>query len=47
MLGAEKLDMSLLKGRRLLNIDSEEEGVLTCGCAGGLRFNTLHLISRK
>lgn len=29
--------MSLLKGRRLLNIDSEEEGVLTCGCAGGLR----------
>lgn len=37
MLGAEKLDMSLLKGRRLLNIDSEEEGVLTCGCAGGLR----------
>lgn len=37
MLGAEKLDMTLLKGRRLLNIDSEEEGVLTCGCAGGLR----------
>ena len=26
-----------MKGRRLLNIDSEEEGVLTCGCAGGLR----------
>ena len=37
MLGAEKLDMTLLKGRRLLNIDSEEEGVLTCGGAGGLR----------
>ncbi|MBO6107880.1 MAG: aminoacyl-histidine dipeptidase [Eubacterium sp.] len=35
MLGAAALDMSILKGRMLLNIDSEEEGVLLCGCAGG------------
>jgi len=33
--GAEALDMTLLRGRRMLNIDSEEEGILTVGCAGG------------
>lgn len=40
--GAGGLDASLLSARRLLNLDSEEEGVLTVGCAGGadteLRF---------
>ncbi|MGN1090675.1 MAG: aminoacyl-histidine dipeptidase [Huintestinicola sp.] len=35
--GAEGLDFSDLKGRRLINIDSEEEGILTTGCAGGIR----------
>ncbi len=35
LLGASALDASDLKGRVLLNIDSEEEGVLTVGCAGG------------
>lgn len=35
--GAFGLDMSDLKGRRLLNIDSEEEGVFTVSCAGGVR----------
>ena len=30
-----------LKGRRLLNLDSEEEGVFTVGCAGGLRADCL------
>ena len=37
LLGAAGLDCSDLAGRRLLNIDSEEEGVLTVGCAGGAR----------
>lgn len=36
MLGAAVLDYSALKGRRLINIDSEEEGVFCVGCAGGL-----------
>ena len=27
LLGAEAIDLSMLKGRRLLNIDSEEEGI--------------------
>lgn len=35
MLGAAALDTSCLKGKTLINIDSEEEGVLTVGCAGG------------
>lgn len=39
MEGAHAIDGSLLKGRRLLNIDSEEEGIFTCGCAGGCRIN--------
>lgn len=37
MYGAEGLDGSLLEGRTLINIDSEEEGILTVSCAGGTR----------
>ncbi len=33
--GAYGLDTSVLKARRLLNLDSEAEGVMTAGCAGG------------
>lgn len=33
--GASNLDGSLLQGRQLLNLDSEEEGALYVGCAGG------------
>ena len=33
--GARNLDASLLKGRFLINLDSEDEGVITIGCAGG------------
>lgn len=35
--GAIGVDMSLLKGNTLINIDSEEEGILWAGCAGGMR----------
>ena len=35
--GAKALDGSLLSGRYLLNIDSEEENIVLCGCAGGAR----------
>ncbi len=35
LLGAAALDCSALKGRILLNIDSEEEGKLLVSCAGG------------
>ena len=33
--GARVMDLSMLKGRRLLNLDNEEEGVLLTSCAGG------------
>ena len=33
--GAARLDARLLSGRRLINLDSEEEGILYVGCAGG------------
>lgn len=35
MEGASGIDVSMLEGRRLLNLDSEEEGILLAGCAGG------------
>ena len=37
MEGAAGVDLSTLKGRRLINIDSEDEGVFTVACAGGAR----------
>lgn len=36
--GAHALDFSQLSGKRLINLDSEEEGILTAGCSGGFRF---------
>ena len=36
LLGATSLDASDLKGRYLINMDSEEEGYLWISCAGGL-----------
>lgn len=35
--GAEAFDYSLVSARRMINMDSEELGVVTCGCAGGMR----------
>ena len=35
MLGAEALDAAPLRGRKLINVDSEEEGIFTVSCAGG------------
>ena len=35
--GARAIDLSMLKAKRMLNIDSEEEGILLTSCAGGLR----------
>lgn len=40
MNGALNLDTSLLEGKILLNIDSEEEGVFTLGCAGGILMDS-------
>ena len=46
MTGASALDGKLLSGRLLINLDSEEEGVFTVGCAGGLRVYTSTEVKR-
>ena len=38
MIGARALDASDLKAKYLINIDSEEEGILTVSCAGACRM---------
>ena len=35
MLGAAAIDLSDLKGKIMLNMDSEDEGIFLAGCAGG------------
>lgn len=37
LLGASGIDLSVLKGQYLINLDSEEEGIFLTSCAGGLR----------
>jgi dipeptidase D len=47
MLGADGIDLSMLKGRTLLNIDSEEEGIFTVSCAGGCRVTLSLDVERR
>lgn len=35
MLGAAAIDLSEIKGRTMINLDSEDEGIFTVSCAGG------------
>ena len=37
MIGADRFDFSKLAAKRLINLDSECESVVTAGCAGGIR----------
>lgn len=36
MLGAKELDTKVLSAKRMINVDSEEPGVITVSCAGGI-----------
>lgn len=36
--GARGIDLSMLQGKRMLNLDSEEEGIFLTSCAGGARM---------
>lgn len=47
MEGATAIDLSMLKARRMLNIDSEEEGILLTSCAGGMRTDCHIPIQRE
>lgn len=47
MVGALSLDMSCLSGKKMINIDSEESGVVTVSCAGGSDFYAEIPVQRK
>lgn len=47
MEGAAGIDVSMLKGKKLLNIDSEEEGVMLTSCAGGCSAEITLPIARE
>ena len=45
--GAEALDASKLSGKYLINLDSEDEGIILSSCAGGLRSDCNMPIDRE
>ena len=47
LLGAAALDADVLQGKRLINLDSETEGVFTVSCAGGARANCRIPVTRE
>ncbi len=47
MEGAVNLDCSLLKGKTMINLDSEDENVLWVSCAGGIKNNITFPVKRE
>ena len=47
MEGAAGIDLSMLRGRKMLNLDSEEEGIFTVSCAGGVRTQISMPVQRR
>ena len=47
MYGAAGIDLSMLQGRTLINIDSEDEGIFTVSCAGGARGTITLPVKRR
>lgn len=47
MLGAMDIDLSMLKGHRMLNIDSDVEGHFLTSCAGGMTVLTTIPVTRQ
>lgn len=47
MLGADAIDLSMLQGRTLLNLDSEDEGIFTVSCAGGATVTIRLPVTRR
>lgn len=46
MYGADGVDLSMFKGKRMINLDSEDEGIFTVSCAGGARAGICLPLSR-
>lgn len=47
LLGANAIDLSRLKGRALINLDSESEGIFTVSCAGGCTAHIALPVARR
>ena len=47
MEGATGIDVSGLKGKRMINIDNEVEGEFIVGCAGGVRVNLSRTVNKE
>lgn len=47
MEGANSIDLSMLKGSQMLNLDSEEEGIFLSSCAGGLSTKSTLPVERE
>ncbi len=47
LIGAAALDGKLLSARTMINLDSEEEGVATVSCAGGLRMRFVRTVEHQ
>ena len=46
MEGATGIDLSMLLGRRMINLDQEEEGIFITSCAGGARVDVIIPVKR-
>jgi len=47
LFGAAGVDMAPMKGKKLINMDSEEEGIFTVSCAGGMRADCILPVERE
>ncbi len=47
MIGAAAIDPGICQGRRMLNLDSEKEGIFLTSCAGGARITCCLPLERK
>ncbi|MDY2777020.1 MAG: aminoacyl-histidine dipeptidase [Collinsella sp.] len=47
LVGAETLDKSQISARTMINLDSEEEGVATVSCAGGVVARLIRPVTRE
>lgn len=47
MEGATGVDLSKLRGRTMVNLDSEDEGIFTVSCAGGARGTIHYPVERR
>ncbi|MEG0806169.1 MAG: aminoacyl-histidine dipeptidase [Lachnospiraceae bacterium] len=47
MEGVQGIDLTPITGKKLLNIDSDEEGVILTSCAGGMGFHVTLPVTRK